>query len=138
VPIGIIILSATIYLVIANKLNDQSKHYTKLAVTRITKTWDILLYDKLIDDSVKPSIRWDKIDADFSNYKNKLGYLTTFEGAQGKARITFEDKKLRVYANYAAKVTCEKAMAHIRIKIIKIDRAWKILEFNIFSEALKQ
>lgn len=118
-------------------LDAESKQFVDTIVPQIAAQWDIAIVNQYLDhetmakvgitdDQMKNMVAW------FST----LGKMTSYEGSQGEAIISYMNGEKTIRAQYIAKANFEKGPATFKIILTKNAQAWKIAGLFVNSPAL--
>ena len=119
-----------------NALDRESKAYVDAAVPAIVSSWS---EDELMNRATS-EMRQATKPADttrmFAWFKT-LGRLQKYEGSQGEATISVNNKTGRVVsAHYRARAIFERGEAMIDVGLTKSGNTWQIVRFQVNSAAL--
>ena len=117
-------------------LDKESKAYVDDVTPKILSNLDKETLFKYSSDELKSSATSEEIDKIFSWF-SKLGKFKEYKGSAGSSYVNYiVGKGKQTLGYYTAQAEFENGPATIKIIVIKKDKRWQVLQFNINSMAL--
>ena len=116
-------------------LDQESKTYADSAIVAITSQWN----ESALTDRASPQFMAAvkdpaNLDRAFGPWRT-LGPLKKYDGSKGDANMNIGPRGKIITAVYVARVEFDHNSARIKISLIKVDGAWKILGLNIAPDS---
>lgn len=137
VPLGVAAAVVGFVLLAAEgaKLDEQSKSYADEAIRAVISSWDKNELTRRASAELRNTISKEDADKLFATFK-RLGNLQKYHGSDGEAHISvMVPQGISVTAVYVGRATFSAGPAQIKVTLIKRNDQWKIVGFNVASEA---
>lgn len=133
----IIGIAAAIFIPRTLKLDREATAYIQEAVPKIVTNWNSQeLVDRATPELLAAGGSRDKIDRLFEMFQ-RLGSFKHLDKPKGIVTSSaYTGTGTVTLGNYKAQAEFEKGMARIEIQLRRVNDAWKINGFHIFSDAL--
>lgn len=140
IAVGVLATLITIFVVRAHDEEAEAQKATREAVLSFVTNWNEDELIKRADDNFKTAEMHAKLDKIFALCRRRLGTFKSLGKGTGTVNLNYfvEGKKNGYLANYTFPATFSSGPATIEIQSHKEPAGWKILYFNIKSEALMQ
>lgn len=134
---GVLLFGKGIFNAVASA-NDDADRYSKQVFERVAAEWDVAVLSAEGSPEFKEQVPQEDLKKMFELLKSKLGKFKSvgeFSATNTQAKTTNGDSMIVVTTNASA--IFEKAPGQVTMEVIKRGETWKVLSFEVKSDALK-
>jgi len=134
---GVFLFGKGIFSAVANT-NDDADRYSKQVFEKVAADWDVALLTGEGSPEFKEQVSQEALKNMFELLKTKLGKFKSvgeFIATNTQAKTNNGDSMIVVTTHASA--VFEKAPGDVTMEVIKRGGTWKVLSFEVKSEALK-